>query len=87
MSIKKFKFRSICCFCGYFFYLLLLKRRHASTKETYVQMYFYSLKDCLKFAGYYVDDALVSLDTIGKVWVPEDAEHGVEIRLHDLTDE
>ena len=46
-----------------------------------------TLKDCLKFAGYYVDDALVSLDTIGKVWVPEDAEHGVEIRLHDLTDE
>lgn len=46
-----------------------------------------TLKDCLKVAGFYVDDALVSLDTIGKVWVPETAEHGIEIRLHDLTDE
>lgn len=46
-----------------------------------------TLKDCMKVAGYFVDDALVCLDTIGKVWVPETAEHGIEIRLHDLTEE
>ena len=46
-----------------------------------------TLKDCMKVAGYYVDDSLVSLDTIGKVWVPEKAKHGVEIRLQELTDE
>ena len=45
-----------------------------------------TLKDCLKVSGYYVDDAFVCLDTIGKVWVPETAEHGIEIRLHDLTE-
>ena len=45
-----------------------------------------TLKDCLKVSGYYVDDAFVCLDTIGKVWVPEKAEHGIEIRLHDLTE-
>lgn len=46
-----------------------------------------TLKDCLKVAGFYADDAIVCLDTIGKVWVPETAAHGIEIRLHDLSEE
>jgi len=45
-----------------------------------------TLKDCMKVAGYYVDDSYVALDTIGKVLVPENAEHGIEIRLQELTD-
>lgn len=46
-----------------------------------------TLKDCLAKAGFYVDDALVCLETIAKRWVPPEAKHGIEIRLHDLTNE
>ncbi len=46
-----------------------------------------TLKDCMKTAGYFVDDALVALDTIAKYWVDDNAMHGIHIRMHDLTDE
>ena len=46
-----------------------------------------TLKDCLAKAGFYEDDALVCLETIAKRWAPPEAKHGIEIRLHDLTNE
>ena len=46
-----------------------------------------TLKDCLKRAGFYEDDALVVLDTIGKMCAPEDSRHGIEVRIRDLSAE
>ena len=46
-----------------------------------------TLKDCMTKAGFYKDDALVCLETIAKLWAAPDAKHGVEIRLHDLTND
>ncbi len=44
-----------------------------------------TLKDCLTRTGFYEDDALVALLTIGKMWVADDATHGIEIRLRDIS--
>jgi len=46
-----------------------------------------TLKDCMKTAGFFKDDALVVLDTVAKYWVGEDAKHGIHIRMRDLTEE
>ena len=46
-----------------------------------------TLKDCMTKAGFYKDDALVCLETIAKLWAAPGAKHGVEIRLHDLTND
>ena len=45
-----------------------------------------TLKDCMTRCGYWKDDAQVCLTTIGKMYVRQGAEHGIEIRLSDLTD-
>ena len=46
-----------------------------------------TLKDCMRIAGFYKDDALVAVDTIAKCWRTADKPHGIHIRLHDLTNE
>ena len=46
-----------------------------------------TLKDGMAHVGFYKDDALVCLETIAKYWVSPESRHGVEIRLHDLTNE
>ena len=43
-----------------------------------------TLKDCMQRIGFFADDACVCLDTIGKVYVPEDKPHGILIKIHDL---
>lgn len=43
-----------------------------------------TLKDCMKKAGFFVDDALVCFDSIAKFFVPADSMHGVHIRLAKL---
>ena len=43
-----------------------------------------TLKDCMTRCGFFKDDSFVSLDTIGKMLVPHDAPHGVEIRMQRL---
>ena len=44
-----------------------------------------TLKDCMKTAGYFEDDALVCVDTVAKYW--SDSKHGIHIRMKDLTNE
>ena len=46
-----------------------------------------TLKDCMTRCGFFKDDSFCSLTTIGKMVVPPSAPHGVEIRLHDLTND
>lgn len=46
-----------------------------------------TLKDCMKAAGYFKDDALVAVEQTAKVWANEDCEHGIEIRMIDLSAE
>lgn len=46
-----------------------------------------TLKDCMKQAGFFADDALVVIDTIAKYWRDESGKHGIHIRLRDLSNE
>ena len=43
-----------------------------------------TLKDCMARAGFFKDDALVCLESVAKMWAPNDAPHGVEIRMKEL---
>lgn len=46
-----------------------------------------TLKDCMRVAGFFKDDALVVVETIAKYWRNENEPHGILIRLHDLSNE
>lgn len=45
-----------------------------------------TLKDCMKKAGYFKDDALVAMELTAKFWTEENQAHGIEIEMIDLTD-
>ena len=45
-----------------------------------------TLKDCMKKAGYFKDDALVAMELTAKFWAEETQAHGIEIKMIDLTD-
>lgn len=45
-----------------------------------------TLKDCMKKAGFFKDDALVAVELTSKFWVDENQPHGIEIRMSDFTD-
>lgn len=45
-----------------------------------------TLKDCMKQAGYFKDDALVVAETTIKFWTDENSQHGIEIRMSDFTE-
>jgi Holliday junction resolvase RusA-like endonuclease len=44
-----------------------------------------TLKDCMKKAGFFVDDALVAIELISKFWVDDDSPHGIEICMKDFS--
>lgn len=44
-----------------------------------------TLKDCMKKAGFFTDDALVVIDTVAKYWFDASQKHGILIRLQDLS--
>ena len=46
-----------------------------------------TLKDCMKRAGYFVDDALVVVETTMKFWVDESEPHGIDIYMSDCSTE
>lgn len=43
-----------------------------------------TLKDCMTRCGFWKDDSFVSLETIGKMYAPPSAPHGIEIRIRPL---
>ena len=44
-----------------------------------------TLKDCMKQAGFFKDDALIAIELTSKFWVDDDQQHGIEVCMKDFS--